>query len=87
MSKSNLYNAVKDNGPATTTDGADTEHCGIPKKIVKFTVKELDIAIRSMKNGRASDNAGVLAEMIKDAGAIMQEIWTKHSISKNRRTK
>ena len=39
--------------------------------IAPFTIEELEVAMKGLKNGRSKDTSGILAEMLKDGGPTL----------------
>ena len=54
----------------TNNDAADTTHDSIPT----FTEVELDKALRQLKNSRAKDKSGIVAEMLKQGGDTLKHV-------------
>ena len=55
-----------------------------PRSIPPFTQEELDKAMKQLKKRRSPDTAGLIAEMLKDGGTVLQTILlTLYSLTKH----
>ena len=56
----------KDDMPPDKTDKSSSH-------IPEITKKELDQVLRAMKNNKAADQAGIVAEMLKTGGVVLRQ--------------